>query len=272
MDVDATTGTAARPRLRALARVARSVGISVVAGAAAGALVGGAGSRLAMRVTAVVAGAGAQGVLTENGNRVGAFTAEGTGFLLVFGALFAGVPGGLAYAAVRPHLERLGRWKGLGFGLLLLASLGFVVVDAGNRDFRQFGPPALNAAMFALLYPLYGMAVAPVHDRLDRALPGVPRPRPLRVRHAAGYALWTAALLPAVVAAFTFGTSVVNAALGGEGGFGLGGVVFSALVLAAPAARVLARRRPGPARALLILPVAAGLVLTVRSVVRILGG
>src|SRR4051812_6828156 len=96
------------------ARLLRASGIGTLAGLVAGFVAGGLGSRLAMKVIALVAGAGAQGRITENGNVIGTFTGE-TVFLLVAGAVL-GIPGGLIYMTLRPWLPRAARWRGLAFG------------------------------------------------------------------------------------------------------------------------------------------------------------
>ena len=83
---------------------------------------------------------------------------------------------------VRPWLVGLGRWKGLGFGLMLLAAFGSGVIEPDNVDFRLFGPPALNVALFAVLFPLFGLAVSPLADRMDRYLPHVPLRQPISIR------------------------------------------------------------------------------------------
>ena len=90
------------------AGLVRALGIGVLAGMAAGMVVGGGGARAAMRVAAVMAGPTKQGFHTENGNPVGHITAGGTVELLVQGALF-GILGGLVFAAVKAWLP----WSGL---------------------------------------------------------------------------------------------------------------------------------------------------------------
>jgi hypothetical protein len=148
----------------------RGMGIGMVAGIAAGFVAGGIGSRLAMKIVAVVAGPGARGRITENGNAIGDFTASGTIFLLLFGAML-GTIGGLLYLALRPWLASAGRWRGLAFGAILLATIRAGTIDAQNFDFTHFGIPALNVALFAALPLAFGLLVAPWADWLDRRVP-----------------------------------------------------------------------------------------------------
>jgi len=164
-----------------LRRTARIIGVGAAAGLVAGFIAGGVGSRLAMRVVAVVADSRFDGVLTENGEVVGEITIGGTAFLFVFGSVI-GLLGGIVYVAVRPWLPGGSPLRGPLFGLLLLAMLGSVVVD-GGFDFTFFVSPYLAVGLFAAIYVLFGIIVAPLADRLDRP-PDLPR-RPFST---AGYA------------------------------------------------------------------------------------
>ena len=269
-----------------LGRLVRAMGIGVLAGLAAGFLAGGIGSRLAMRISAIAAGPAMRGTFTENGNRVGEITLDGTLFLLVFNGPIVGLFGGLVYVALRPWLPRSTRWRGLAFGALLLAVFGAVIIDADNIDFRLFGPPLLNVGMFAALFVLFGLIAAPLADRADRAFPAVPPRRRPRLRTFGAYALLGVVailgLLPIVVA-------VMVGALGrGEGGvaFRLALVLFLYLLLVPPLTRALLARTgrgfgggsDGPGyrggriavAAVLAPPVLVGLGLTMRSVNHIL--
>jgi len=147
------------------------MGIGVIAGFVAGLVAGGVGSRLAMKIVALVAGPDAQGQITENGSTIGVFTAE-TIFLFFFGAAL-GIVGDLFYMALRPWLPATGRWRGLACGAALLATGGAMIVEAGNVDFAQFGLPALNVILFAALYLGFGLLVAPLADGLDRRFPAL---------------------------------------------------------------------------------------------------
>ena len=281
-------GVANSPRVGAvlwpLGRLVRAMGIGVLAGLVAGFLAGGVGSRLAMRVSAIAAGPGQRGVLTETGNRVGEITLDGTLFLLLFGGVFAGFFGGLVYIAVRPWLPRSGRWRGPAFGALLLAVFGSVIIEGENFDFSRFGPPLLNIGLFASLFILFGLAAAPLADRADRAFPAVPPARRPRLATLGAYALLGAA---AIVGTLPIGSAVMVGLLGqGEGGMGfrLGLVLFLYLLLVPPLARALLARTKRDVggvsdrtsalavAAILTPPVVVGLGLTARSISHILAG
>lgn len=151
-------------------------------------LVGGIGGRLVMRVSGFVTAPELIGSRTENGNLLGEITLPGTLALVVFVGLPAGFAGGWLYALLRPSLAWAARWRGLAYGLVLLAFAGSTFIDANNFDFRRFGPAALNVALFALLFVLFGVAIEPLYARLDAAS---------RSSRVAGVLVW-AAVLPAL--------------------------------------------------------------------------
>jgi hypothetical protein len=177
--------------LRRVVRLARLVAIGLLAGGVAGFLAGGLGSRLAMRAVTLLAGEEHRGRLTEAQARVGEITAEGTLFLLVAGT-FLGLGGGLLYVAVRRWLPGRPWQKGLAFGVWLLAVLGWLIVDGDNVDFRLFVPSAVSVGLFAALYLLFGLIVAPLVEWLDRS--GGRRPTN-RLLALTGYAILLAAAL-----------------------------------------------------------------------------
>ena len=154
---------------RAIEAFARTVTIGALAGFAAGLIAGGVGSRLAMRISGILTEPAFRGVLTENDNVIGEITVGGTASLILLAGIF-GVAGGLLYVAMRPWVADAGRWRGLAFGVVLLAMLGSLIIKADNPDFHQFGPPAVNVAMFASLAVLFGLLLPPF-ERILRALP-----------------------------------------------------------------------------------------------------
>jgi hypothetical protein len=163
----ATAAPSIRIVARRVVRFVRLVAVGLVAGAAAGFLAGGVGSRLAMRAVSLLAGPEHRGELTEAQAVVGEITVGGTGFLLVAGT-FLGLAGGLLYLAVRPWLPGRAVTRGLAFGVWLLLVLGWVVIDGDNVDFRLFVPSAVSVGLFASLYLLFGLMTAPLVERLDR--------------------------------------------------------------------------------------------------------
>jgi hypothetical protein len=168
--------TARRGGLRGfLEWAAPSLTKGMLPGLIAGVIVGGLGSRLAMRVMAVTSAPAATGLKTDFGATVGEITKPGTIFLLILGAIL-GVGGGIAYLALRKLLPGRGWTQGLVFGLLLLALVGRLLVDPGNPDFRILSPAGLAVAMFSALPILFGLLFVPLYDRLVPAISSVRRP------------------------------------------------------------------------------------------------
>lgn len=223
-------------------RVLRALGVAGLAGCAAAFIAAGVGSRLAMRVTALMAGHAQYGRLTEADARVGQVTTEGTLFLLVFGT-FIGFGGGLLFLLCRRWLPWRGRRLGLAFSILLLCGLGSVTIAGSNVDFRAFGSPVANVAMFAALHPLFGFLMTAFYERLERRVP-VSRPRGIRL------VLWDS-LLVGGAASLGFGTLVLTALTFGVRG--ATGVITLYLVVVAPVlARQIARRLPARTAAMLV--------------------
>ncbi len=155
--------------------VYRGVAVGAIAGALAGILVGGIGGRLAMRIAGAMSDPSLVGAArTENGNILGDLTFEGTLALAVFAGLLPGIVAGLAFVAARPWLAPLGGWGGLVYGLVLLASVGPVVLEPFNFDFRKFGSSPVNVLTFALLFPLFGIALSALSGPVERRV-GAPR-------------------------------------------------------------------------------------------------
>ena len=228
-----------------------------LAGLIAGIVVGGLLGRLVMRVSGFTAGSALVGARTSNGNRVGDITLDGTLALVLFVGVPVGLVAGFGFAAVEPWIRRLRPWHGLVFGAALFATFGFAVVDPTNVDFRLFGLTALNAAMFAGLFIVFGVLIAWLFDRLRAAVGG----SGVRAR-ATEIAAWLA-LGPAVVA-----TAFIVV------GSGLEPLLTILLVLPFVIAAI-ARWRGLPTRigyAALAVPLLAGAARTFGGVAELLSG
>ncbi|MEX0874553.1 MAG: hypothetical protein WD646_00100 [Actinomycetota bacterium] len=255
-----------RPRrVWTVLRLARALGVGVLAGLGAGA-VGGAGARLAMRISGAMTGPECARLVTENGNDCGVVTPDGTLFLVIFGAMLFGIGGGAVYASLQPWLARFGRRRGLVFGLLLFAIGGTIIVDSGNEDFHRFGTPVINVLVFFLLFPLFGVVVANVHDRLDRRFPKFPPAPGTRLASLTTIA-YIVVIAPAAISLFA------TVGLGGRNIF-LPAAALAALGLPPLAHHELHtgrnRRRAVALAILASIPYAIGAVITARSVIEIL--
>lgn len=252
-------------------RMFRAASVGALSGALAGLFTLGFGLRLAMKLSAMAAGQ--DGAITDAQATVGEFSREGSAFLLIAGTS-AGAAGGLIYAALSSALQPLARLRGLAFGLVLLAVAGSGVIDDGNPDFRRFGPPAFNVALFAVLFVAFGVVIAPVHTWLDRAL-GRTGTGPRKLRTVALLALGA---LFAVVS--LFGPVIMLAAGNRDDGARptiVVSLVLLIIVIWPAVGRLRTRvqvsiRDRAAAGALMFAPVLAGSTLLAISVARIITG
>ncbi len=269
-DIPAPTVVQSRNTTILLA-ASRWIAIGVISGFAAG-FVAGLWVRIAMRLAGILTVERNRGLLTENDALVGQLTIEGTVSLAIFGAMI-GVAGGLVYIATRRWLPRSGWLRALGFGVLLLAVLGFVIMDPGNPDYRRFGPAWFNVLTFSLAYLICGAGISLVADFLDRRIPPLGWRTDRRGRPFA----WLVVLTPFTV----IGVLAIMSALVNLITIPMGRIMLIPLVLLF-AWRVAARwfddadlRRRGSLllrNVALLAPAAVGFFLTVRAVFTILTG
>ncbi|HEY5578151.1 MAG TPA: hypothetical protein VIL12_00510 [Acidimicrobiia bacterium] len=151
-------------------RLVRDVALTGLAGVVAGLIVGGIGGRVVMRLAAMAAGPEARGILTEAGNTVGEITLEGT-FGLIFGGVFSGAAGAVVVVIADPWLAWMRRLRCIGYGMVVLAVAGTLILDSSNRDFFVLSPAELNVAMFVGLFFGYGIVLQAARAVLDRRLP-----------------------------------------------------------------------------------------------------
>ncbi|HEX6581630.1 MAG TPA: hypothetical protein VF195_12265 [Actinomycetota bacterium] len=190
-----TLGDMMAARLRAAAIVAIGSGI-------AGALVGGLGSRLVMRLAALAAPE-VRGAVTENGAIVGEITLTGTVALVVFAGVASTALGAGAFVLVKPWLPERTVLRGMVFGGFLLATMGASVIDAGNADFVILGDRLLNVAIFSSLFLAFGVVASAASTALEAR---VPEAAALSPRLWAVSAICALPLIPGVIGmAFGFG-------------------------------------------------------------------
>src|SRR6266540_2518149 len=124
-----------------------------------GVVVGGIGSRIAMRIAALTAREAARGLTTEAGATIGRITFEGTAFLVVAVGIGSALVGTAFYLASLPWLPRRRSSRALAFGCLELVVFGTVLLDPGNPDFTILGRPLLNVLVLGSLFVLHGVAL-----------------------------------------------------------------------------------------------------------------
>jgi len=164
-----------RDPLRFLWRTSAPVRGAVLAGALAGVISAGVGSRVVMRIIALV-DSERDGTFTDAEATVGEFTVGGT-FSLLFLGTVAGVLGGLLYLGLRRWLGVPPVWRGPVYGLITLLTIGNLLFDANNPDFQIFEPVLLVIALFSLLFFVNGLLLAPLIDRIhpERSYPSSTR-------------------------------------------------------------------------------------------------
>lgn len=162
---------ASAPRVMArLAALFREIARGGIASAVAGLVVGGVGGRLIMTIAAVLSPE-ATGFGTENGERIGTFTANGTLALLFFGGLATGAAAGVVWVIVSPWLPGRGRVRWLLAMPVAVALLASFVIASTNRDFDILGQDALIAGLFLALVAVAGATTAWLDERLEGKLP-----------------------------------------------------------------------------------------------------
>ncbi len=156
---------AATPWQVELLRSARRLGAGLWAGFLCGAIIGGAGGRLAMFVLRLTSDPRLVGTKTDDGFVIGEFTGD-TIFLVGLTTL-AGALGGLFYLGVRPWLPEHFRTKFMAvFGA---AVGGALVIHPDGIDFTRLEPLWLAVAMFIAIPALYGAAMSSLTERLFTA-------------------------------------------------------------------------------------------------------
>lgn len=177
--VTAPTAARAQDAPDPIADVLRDVARGGLAGLLAGTLVGGLGGRVVMRLAAIL-NPGATGLRTENGELVGAITANGTLALVIFGGLLGGAVAGIVWVVISPWIPATG-WRRSALAAVAAVALGgSFVVRAGNPDFQILKADAAIIAMLLVLVAAVGAALVWLDDRLERRLPR-PGPAPDRL-------------------------------------------------------------------------------------------
>ncbi|HKX34643.1 MAG TPA: hypothetical protein VJP03_04855 [Actinomycetota bacterium] len=163
------------PRSEAPASALRGFAAVFVAGGAAGVLVGGIGTRIAMRIAAMTARDGAQGLTTEAGATIGRITFEGTAFLVLAVGIGAALVGTAFYLATLPWLPRRRTLRAIAFGCLELVVFGTVLLDPANPDFTILGRPLLDVFVLGSLVVLHGVAIVMLVEPSGRLVSTVAR-------------------------------------------------------------------------------------------------
>jgi len=150
--------------------IIRDIARSGLAGLLVGFVVAGFGSRLAMRVAALLVPQ-ATGLTTENGFPIGQITLQGSLGLLLFGGVVATIFLAATWVVIAPWLpRRLGR-RVLVTIPIAIAFGTSALVDARNPDFSVLRRDPLVVTTLVLLIAALGPAMTVVDAWLDRVLP-----------------------------------------------------------------------------------------------------
>ena len=153
-----------------LVGLVRSVALGGLAGAIAGVVVLGVGGRFVMFASRLLHPE-ALGRITENGNRIGEFTVEGTIELIVFGGLLSGLLAGVVWVLVREWIPKKAALVGLG----AVAIGGSFLIQGNNRDFFILQDPRLDLVLLLGLLFLFGVVLYWVDGLLDEKMADHPQ-------------------------------------------------------------------------------------------------
>ena len=141
----------------------RSLALGGLAAVVAGTVVFGIGGRLVMFASRLLH-PDAVGRITENGNRVGEFTIDGTIELILFAGLGFGVVAGVIWVLVRQWIPGSAVVVGLG----AVAIGGSLLIQADNRDFVILAGPELDLVLLVGLVFVFGASLYWIDSWLDR--------------------------------------------------------------------------------------------------------
>jgi hypothetical protein len=165
----------------------RDIARGGLAGLLVGIVVAGIGGRIVMRLAALLVPE-ATGRFTENGNRIGTITLDGSLALVVFVGLFFGIVAGSLWVVMRPWLPQGAMARGL-VTLPIAVALGTRgLIDADNPDFALLGRDPVVIGSLVVLVALFGPALVLADRWLDARLP---HPVPGESRIVLGYLVVT---------------------------------------------------------------------------------
>jgi hypothetical protein len=144
---------------RAFEPVVRLLSATLVIGAVCGAVIGGLGGRLAMRILFVTSDEAVKGTISDDGFEIGRFTLSDTIGLVILTA-FIGVLAGLLFLVARPFVARLGRGVVPATAVFYGVVGGAMMVQRGGIDFRLLEPALLAIVLFVAICAGFGAAVA----------------------------------------------------------------------------------------------------------------
>jgi hypothetical protein len=149
--------------------VLRDIARGGISGVLAGIVVGGLGGRLVMRIAALLH-PDTIGAFTENGNRIGDITLDGTLALVMIGLISCAMAGAI-WVIVSPWIPGRAEVRAL-----LTAGIGIAIgtpllIIGGNPDFVILEHDPAVVALLVALVGAIGLSIALLDSWLDRRLP-----------------------------------------------------------------------------------------------------
>jgi hypothetical protein len=148
-------------------RFVEGMRVLIVGGIAAGAVLVGLGSRLAMLLLRVTSPDRARGVKSDDGFIIGQVTLAGTYNLMLLGSV-VGLIGAVAYKAVSTWLIGPRWFRRLTTGLASGAVGGAALIHADGIDFTLLQPTWLAIGLFIALPGMFGTLIGPVIDSVGQ--------------------------------------------------------------------------------------------------------
>jgi len=204
------------PAAGSITFVLRDIARGGLAGLVTGVLIAGLGGRIIMRVAALQVPA-AVGRITENGNRIGDITAEGSLGLVLLAGLFFGLAGATVWVVVSPWIPGTGLQRALLAMPVAVALTGVSLIQGRNPDFQVLRHDGMTVVLLLLLLAAAGASISLFDGWLERRLP---RPRASRAADAVYLALTVAGgllILPAVLASYLDDETLLGLAIVGVG-------------------------------------------------------
>jgi len=137
----------------------RLVSSTIVIGALAGAVIGGLGGRLVMRILFLTTGDEVKGLESDDGFTIGQFTLSDTIGLVIVTA-FLGIVAALLLLAARPFVVRFGALATPAMAVFYGIVGGALLVKPDGVDFTVLEPVLLAIALFVLIFALFGAVVS----------------------------------------------------------------------------------------------------------------
>ena len=169
----------------------RTIALGGLAAVIAGTVVFGIGGRLVMFASRLLH-PDAVGRITENGNRVGDLTVNGTIELILFAGVGFGVMAGVIWVLARQWIPNSAPLVGLG----AVAIGGSLLIEADNPDFVILDGPQLDLVLLVSLVFVFGASLYWIDDWLVRRV----RKRPTTI----GVVIYS--IMVAVGAVFSYPT------------------------------------------------------------------